>query len=92
MKNSSHTLQEVFESYFYPKLGVPKEQVSHAIEQFYDEVFPSIGVVTKKRGAVELIDWAFAKGYRIAIATDPLFPRKAVYHRIRWAGTRTRTL
>ncbi|MGA7194166.1 MAG: DinB family protein [Anaerolineales bacterium] len=86
-EDSSHTLQEVFESYFYPKLGVPKEQVSHAIEQFYDEVFPSIGVVTKKReGAVELIDWAFAKGYRIAIATDPLFPRKAVYHRIRWAG------
>jgi hypothetical protein len=25
-------------------------------------------------------------GYRIAIATDPLFPRKATYHRLRWAG------
>ena len=35
---------------------------------------------------MELVDWAFAKGYRVAIATDPLFPRKAVYHRIRSAG------
>jgi FMN phosphatase YigB (HAD superfamily) len=82
-----HTLQEVFEAYFYPKLGIPKEQINHVIEQFYDEVFPSIGSVTKKReGAVELVNWAFSKGYRVAIATDPLFPRKAVYHRIRWAG------
>ena len=83
----THTLQEVFETYFYPKLGVPKEQVNHVIEQFYDEVFPSIANVTRKReGAVELVDWAFSKGFRVAIATDPIFPRKAVYHRIRWAG------
>ena len=86
-EDPSRTLQEVFESYFYPKLGVPKDQLIHVIEQFYDEVFPSIGVVTRKReGAVDLVDWAFAKGYRVAVATDPLFPRKAVYHRIRWAG------
>ena len=86
-EDPTHTLQEVFEAYFYPKLGVPKEQVNHVIEQFYDEVFPSIGSVTRKReGAIELVDWAFSKGYRIAIATDPIFPRKAVFHRIRWAG------
>jgi FMN phosphatase YigB (HAD superfamily) len=86
-EDPTHTLQEVFEAYFYPKLGIPKEQINHVIEQFYDEVFPSIGSVTKKReGAVELVNWAFSKGYRVAVATDPLFPRKAVYHRIRWAG------
>jgi FMN phosphatase YigB (HAD superfamily) len=83
----ARTLQEVFEAYFYPKLGVPKEQLTPIIERFYDEVFPSIGAVTAKReGAVELVDWAFAKGYRVAVATDPLFPLKAVHHRIRWAG------
>ena len=86
-QDPSQTLQEVFETYFYPQLGVSKEKLHHVIEQFYDEVFPSIGSVTKKRaGAVELVDWAFAKGYRVAIATDPLFPRKAIDHRIRWAG------
>ena len=86
-EDPAHTLQEIFEADFYPKLGVPKEQLSNAIEQFYDEVFPTISHVTKKReGAVELVDWAFAQGYRVAVATDPLFPRKATYHRIRWAG------
>ena len=86
-EDPTRTLQTVFEAYFYPNLGVPKEQLQHEIEQFYDEVFPSIGVVTKKReGAVDLVDWAFTKGYRVAIATDPLFPRKAVDHRVRWAG------
>ena len=38
------------------------------------------------RMQLPLIDWAFSRGYRIAIATDPLFPRKATYHRLRWAG------
>ncbi len=86
-EDPARTLQDVFESYFYPKLGVPKEQLDKVIEQFYDDVFPTIGHVTKKRdGAVELVDWAFNQGYRVAIATDPLFPRKATYHRIRWAG------
>jgi hypothetical protein len=32
------------------------------------------------------VDWAFSQGFRIAIATDPFFPRKATYHRLRWAG------
>lgn len=83
----SRTLQEVFEADFYPKLGVPKSEINDLIEDFYDNVFPSLGSVTKKReGAVELVEWAFAKGYRVAVATDPLFPRKATYHRIRWAG------
>jgi hypothetical protein len=27
-----------------------------------------------------------ANGFRVAIATDPLFPRKATHHRLRWAG------
>jgi len=81
------TLQEVFENYFYPELGVSKEQLHKLIEQFYDEVFPSLGVVTRRReGAIDIVDWAFANEYRVAIATDPLFPRKAVFHRIRWAG------
>jgi FMN phosphatase YigB (HAD superfamily) len=86
-EDPASTLQKVFEDDFYPKVGVPKEQLGQAIEEFYDDVFPTIGRVTKKRaGAVELVDWAFAQGYRVAVATDPLFPRKATFHRLRWAG------
>ena len=36
--------------------------------------------------AKPFVDWAFSKGYRIVIATDPLLPRKATHHRLRWVG------
>ncbi len=86
-EDASRTLQSVFEADFYPALGISKETLDPAIDVFYDNVFPELRRVTKTRpGARELVDWALANGCRVAIATDPLFPRKAVYHRIRWAG------
>jgi FMN phosphatase YigB (HAD superfamily) len=86
-QDSSRTLQEVFEANFYPQLGVAKNEIFKVIEHFYDDVFPSLGVHTRQRPeAVPLIEWALSRGYRIAIATDPLFPCKATLHRIRWAG------
>jgi len=86
-EDPARTLQEVFEAEFYPKLGIPKAELNEKIEYFYDHIFPGLESVTKKReGASELVDRAFAKGYRVVIATDPLFPRKATYHRVRWAG------
>src|SRR5687768_1901045 len=51
------TLQEVFEADFYPKLGVPREQLLHVIEEFYDEVFPKLVEHTTARpAAVPLIE------------------------------------
>lgn len=83
----ARTLQEVFEAEFYPKLGIPKAELNDAIENFYDEIFPALSQHTSQRpDAAPLVDWAFSQGYRIAIATNPLFPRKATYHRLRWAG------
>jgi FMN phosphatase YigB (HAD superfamily) len=86
-EDPSRTLQDVFEADFYPKLGIPKLQLTEQINYFYDNIFPKLESLTKRReGASELVDAAFAKGYRVTIATDPLFPRKATYHRVRWAG------
>jgi len=83
----TRTLREVFEADFYPRLGVPKEELVNTIEQFYDEIFPTLGNLTRPRpDAKPFVDWAFAQGFRIAIATDPLFPRKATYQRLSWAG------
>src|SRR5512141_678671 len=82
-EDPAHTLQEVFERDFYPRLGIDKSQLREVIEDFYDNVFHSLEAVTKPRaGARELVDWAFERGHLVAIATDPLLPRKAVYERI----------
>ena len=83
----SQTLEQVFNAVFYPQINSPYEKISAAIENFYDHVFPTLGGVTTPRPeAKPFIDWAFSQGFRIAIATDPIFPRKATYHRLRWAG------
>jgi len=86
-ENPSRTLQDVFEEDFYLKLGVAKENLVGIFEDFYDNIFPKIESKTSRReDAAPLIDWAFSRGYRIAVATDPFFPRKATHHRLRWAG------
>ena len=86
-ENPSRTLQEIFEEDFYRKLGVVNQDLAAVLEDFYDNIFPKIESKTTRRAeAAPLIDWAFSKGYRVAIATDPFFPRKATRHRLRWAG------
>jgi FMN phosphatase YigB (HAD superfamily) len=83
----SQTLEEVFANDFYPQLNVPRGELDESIENFYDNIFPTLaGLTTQNPKAKPFVDWALTQGYRIAIATDPLLPRKATYHRLRWAG------
>lgn len=86
-KDFTKTLREVFEEEFYPQINVARGELDLAIENFYDNVFPTLQNLTSpKEGAKEFVEWALAQGFRIAIATDPLLPTKATYHRLRWAG------
>ncbi len=86
-RQAAQTLEQVFDSSFYPALGVSKQDLWETIDQFYTEVFPTLQPVTQPRdGAVKLVDALFEQGDTIAIATNPLFPRAATYHRLTWAG------
>ena len=81
------TLEEVFDSSFYPALGIQKKQVAQAIDSFYAQDFPHLSKLTAARPqAICLVEEALARGYRVAIATAPLFPRTAILERLRWAG------
>jgi FMN phosphatase YigB (HAD superfamily) len=81
------TLREVFNTYFFSKLNMDRIVLQEQIDHFYDEVFPKLGSLTSPiPEAVRLVEWAFAQGHRVAIATNPLFPLKAIQHRLRWAG------
>ena len=81
------SLKNVFDSYFFPKVGMDRGMLQMSIDQFYENKYPELGVLTKPiPAAIGLVDWAFSMGYRVAIATNPLFPLVAVYGRLRWAG------
>lgn len=81
------TLEEVFDTNFYPAVKHKKEETQELFASFYEEVFPTFKTLTRARPeAVELVEEAFARGYRVGIATNPLFPRAAILHRLDWAG------
>jgi HAD superfamily hydrolase (TIGR01549 family) len=83
----ARTLRQIFDAEFYPKIGMDQEELQIRIDQFYSEIFPTLKNLTRPRpAAVSFVEWAFAQGYRIAIATNPLFPQSAIYHRMDWAG------
>lgn len=81
------TLGEVFESVFFPMSGLDRTTFEDKIDQFYAQVFPRLEEYTSPvPDAVSFIDSARARGYRIVIATNPLFPMTAILQRLAWAG------
>lgn len=85
------TLKEVFDSAFYPGLGIQPKDMKPAIDSFYAHIFPSLKELTSPmEGAPTLIEEAFRRGYQVAIATNPLFPQTAIHQRLEWAGLPSR--
>jgi FMN phosphatase YigB (HAD superfamily) len=80
------TLEQIFSDTFYPPLGTTREALAGPIDDFYDNIFPALKPLTSPRpDALAFLEWALAQGFDISVATDPLFPRKAILHRLRWA-------
>lgn len=81
------SLEQIFDEAFYPGLGLDKQVMWDSIESFYAEIFPALQVLTRYRPEAEaLIEHAIDCGYRVVIATNPLFPRTAILQRLAWAG------
>lgn len=85
----SKTLEECFDDYFYPKIGLLKSNLQVEIDQFYQEFFPSLRVYTSELDEAKLLtNKLIEKGTDLVIATNPLFPRVAITQRIQWANLR----
>ncbi len=80
------TLRSVFAAYFYPQLGTSEAALESRLETFYRDRFPQLQPYTQTRpGAAAVVKALFQRGNQVGIATDPLFPRLAVEHRLAWA-------
>ena len=81
------TLQQVFDSVFFPKIGMEREPLLPEFERFYAERFPALKDLTKPVDqTVQAVELAFGLRWKVAIATNPLFPLAAIEHRLDWAG------
>ncbi len=86
-RDASLSNEAVFWEAAQPHLSVPREVLEPVLAHFYEEIFGSLSSVTKPvAGAQELIQAAHEAGWKVALATQPLFPRRATEHRIAWAG------
>lgn len=80
------TLKDVFDETFFPALGMDSAVFQDIADRFYAQVFPTLKDLTKPiPDAIELVDKALERGYRTAVATNPLFPLTAIQQRLDWA-------
>jgi FMN phosphatase YigB (HAD superfamily) len=81
------TIKETFDSHFFPALGTTVDGQAEKIKVFYRDKFPEFSPNSHPDPeAVNLIQNTLEHGYRVAIATNPIFPKAATYERMRWAG------
>jgi FMN phosphatase YigB (HAD superfamily) len=81
------TNQSVFIDTLIELTGFDLQEHMSEFDRFYEDVFPTLGAEMGPRaGAQEAWDGARATGFKVAVATNPIFPRRAIEHRISWTG------
>jgi FMN phosphatase YigB (HAD superfamily) len=88
VENTEHkTNEEIFMTDFTTRMNMELPILQKRFDAFYDTRFfkikKSVIDIDSIKESVKILK---AKGYTVALATNPLFPEKAIHHRIRWAG------
>lgn len=80
--------KEVFEESFFSLVKVKnRDKIIKRFNTFYRDKFPLLGKDLKiDMLPVQLIELLKNRGYKLVIATNPVFPLEAVKERIRWLG------
>jgi FMN phosphatase YigB (HAD superfamily) len=81
------TNRDVFYEVFLDRTGVDLTEHWPLFEGFYRDRFPALGHgYGPKNGARRAVETARELGLEIVVATQPIFPRSAIEHRLAWAG------
>jgi HAD superfamily hydrolase (TIGR01549 family) len=79
--------REAFWAHFAPQLGQPRDELERYFQEFYASHFHRLRPCTDVvEGAAEVIAWFRARGVRLVLATNPVYPREAILQRLDWAG------
>ncbi|MFA9557132.1 HAD family hydrolase [Evansella sp. AB-rgal1] len=86
-QDKSKSNEEVFTETFLPLMNVKKEEIWPTLDEFYETVFPTFSHLCQPTPmARKVLEEAINQGYRLVVATNPVFPKAAIYHRLTWAG------
>jgi len=79
------TNEQVFVEHFVAHSDLDKDEVWPLFEAFYRDVFPALSHLTyPSPWAKKIVEAAKRQGYRVAVATNPVFPRMAIHSRLAW--------
>lgn len=85
--HAGRTNRDVFFAGMRALTGVDLDEHWTVYETFYAEVFPTLrGAARPAAGARQAVHTALELGLKVAIATNPIFPREAIVTRLAWAG------
>jgi len=87
LNDGSMTNEEKFWSTIEAKIPNARDLMP-VFNKFYENEFNDLqeGIVNKSNLSNEIIKKLKNKGYKIVLATNPLFPKIATLNRIKWAG------
>ncbi|WP_105615299.1 HAD family hydrolase [Vallitalea okinawensis] len=81
------TNEEVFMADFEKRINGDLNIYTQRFDKFYDTLFSKTRQAVSENDFIKKsIQLLTEKGYTLAIATNPLFPKKAILQRIEWAG------
>jgi len=79
------TLEDKFAERFFPTLNLDRADTLTVLDAFYASEFEKLKPITAPRPeAIALVRTCQQRGYTVAVATNPLFPRTAMLSRLRW--------
>ncbi|CFY11945.1 Cof protein [Syntrophomonas zehnderi OL-4] len=65
----------------------PEQEMQKFFDDFYENAFPNLKILCRPfAGIPEMMNKVFAQGYKVVIATNPVFPLTAIKQRMDWAG------
>ncbi len=86
-KNNGESNEDKFMNHFATLIDGDIKEYREQFSVFYDTLFDNVKLSTyQSREMMDSIKILKEKGYKVVIATNPLFPMKANLHRIKWAG------
>ncbi|MGJ9381948.1 HAD family hydrolase [Salipaludibacillus sp. CF4.18] len=81
------TNEKVFEETFLELTTLTREEIWPTLNDFYENTFPSFSPMCAPTPLARIVvEEAINQGYRVAVATNPVFPKAAIYHRLKWAN------
>ncbi len=85
--DGSRTNREAFLEYAKPRIPMPMDEFERVMTEFYENDYTAVASVIKQKPAmINAVSALKAKGIKLIVTTNPVFPLAALLLRLRWGG------